>query len=309
MKYYITIDGGTTNTRVNLIRDNKLVSSAKISLGARDCVSGSDELKSAICDKIDNLCLQNSLKSKDLTAIIASGMITCEYGVFTLAHLPAPVGIAELHNGMQRADGIFGTLDCYFIPGVKVKSDSPLSTDMMRGEEAEIFGIYRPELKDAVYILPGSHSKHVYTDGSGRISHFKTVMTGEMISALASGTILKATVRLDLDGFDADALIEGYNAADDLGLGDALFKVRIMKNLFDRSDLECYSFFLGAVMHDEVESLAKSNAKYAVIGGKGQLRETLATLLRAKTDLEVITLDDKETEQATAIGAIRIFEF
>lgn len=309
MKYYITIDGGTTNTRVNLVCNEKVLSSAKIPLGARDCVNGSDKLKAAICDKIDNLCLQNSLKPEDLTAVVASGMITCEYGVFTLAHLPAPAGIAELHNGMQKAEGIFGSLDCYFIPGVKVKSDSPLSTDMMRGEEAEIFGLYRPELKDAVYILPGSHSKHVYTDEVGRISHFKTVMTGEMISALASGTILKATVRLDLDGFDANSLIDGYNAAEDLGLGDALFKVRIMKNLFDGSDLECYSFFLGAVMHDEVEALAKSNAKYAVIGGKGQLRESLATLLRAKTNLEVITLDDKTTESATALGAIRIFEF
>ncbi len=309
MKYYITIDGGTTNTRVNLVCNEKVLSSAKIPLGARDCINGSDALKSEICSKIDNICLQNSIKKEDLTAVIASGMITCEYGVFTLAHIPAPAGIKELHNGMKKAVGIFGSLDCCFIPGVKVKNDSPLSTDMMRGEETEIFGLYRPELENTVYILPGSHSKHVYTDKDGRISHFKTVMTGEMISALASGTILKATVRLDLDGFDSSALIEGYDAAERLGLGDALFKVRIMKNLFEKSDLECYSFFLGAVMHDEVEALARSNAKYAVIGGKGQLRESLATLLRAKTKLDVITLDDKTTESATALGAVRIFEF
>ena len=309
MKYYITIDGGTTNTRVNLVHNEKIISSAKISLGARDCINGSDALKLAICDKIDNLCLQNSLKKEDLRAVIASGMITCEYGVFTLPHITAPAGIGELHNGMKKAEGIFGSLDCYFIPGIKVKTDSPLTTDMMRGEEAEIVGLYRPELDGAVYILPGSHSKHIFVDEKGRISHFKTMMTGEMISALAGETILKGTVRLDLEGFDSKALLDGYDAADELGLGDALFKVRIMKNLFDASDIECYSFFLGAVMHDEIKSLAKSKAKYAVIGGKGQLRESMACLIREKTTVEVITLDDKATESATAIGAVRIFEF
>jgi 2-dehydro-3-deoxygalactonokinase len=180
---------------------------------------------------------------------------------------------------------------------------------MMRGEEAEIVGLYRPEFDGAVYILPGSHSKHIFVDEKGRISHFKTMMTGEMISALADGTILKGTVRLDLEGFDSKALLDGYDAADELGLGDALFKVRIMKNLFGASDIECYSFFLGAVMHDEIKSLAKSKAKYAVIGGKGQLRESMACLIREKTSVEVIALDDKSTESATAIGAVRIFEF
>lgn len=309
MKYYITIDGGTTNTRVNLVCNEKVLSSAKIPLGARDCINGSDALKSEICSKIDNICLQNSIKKEDLTAVIASGMITCEYGVFTLAHIPAPAGIKELHNGMKKAVEIFGSLDCYFIPGIKMKTDSPLTTDMMRGEEAEIVGLYRPELDGAVYILPGSHSKHIFVDEKGRISHFKTMMTGEMISALAGGTILKGTVRLDLEGFDSKALLDGYDAADELGLGDALFKVRIMKNLFGASDIECYSFFLGAVMHDEIKSLAKSKAKYAVIGGKGQLRESMACLIREKASVEVIALDDKSTESATALGAVRIFEF
>ena len=102
---------------------------------------------------------------------------------------------------------------------------------------------------------------------------------------------------------------ELIDAAEKLGLNDALFKVRIMKNLFKSSDLECYSFFLGAVMEAEVRSLKNSKAKMAVIGGKGQLRESFAAILRNRTSTEVITLPDEVTEQASAVGAVRIFEY
>ncbi len=309
MKYYIAIDGGTTNTRVNLVCDEKVIASEKISIGAKDCIDGSEALKTAIIEKIDNICLQTGVKKENITAAVASGMITCEYGLFTLPHLSAPAGLAELHGGMKVSKGIFGSLDCYFIPGVKMLSKDALSTDMMRGEEAEIMGIYTPDLSGSAFVLPGSHSKHIYIDSEGRISSFKTMLTGEMISALANGTILKGTVRLDFKEFDAAALLSGYDAAEMLGLNDALFKVRIMKNLFNKSDLDCYSFFIGAVMHSEVNSLKNSGAKKAVIGGKEQLRESFATILRNRTSLEVITLSDTVTEKASAIGAIRIFEY
>ena len=96
MKYYITIDGGTTNTRVHLVEYGRVTQSKKISLGARDCMGGSDALKDAITKEIDNITLQKGIKPDDISAIIASGMITCEYGLCPLAHLVAPVGIEEL---------------------------------------------------------------------------------------------------------------------------------------------------------------------------------------------------------------------
>lgn len=308
MKYYISIDGGTTNTRVHLVCGEKVLASEKISIGAKDCIGGSEPLKQTIIEKIENICLQNSIKTEEIEAVIASGMITCEYGLFTLPHISAPAGLSELHSGIVKAEKILGELDCYFIPGVKMLGSDALSTDMMRGEEAEIMGIYTPALSGAAFVLPGSHSKHIYIN-EGRISNFKTMLTGEMISALAGGTILKGTVRLDFKEFDTPALLSGYDAAEILGLNDALFKVRIMKNLFDKTELECYSFFLGAVMHSEVNSLKNSGAKKAVIGGKGQLRESFATILRNRSSIEVITLPDTVTEQASAIGAVRIFEY
>lgn len=310
MKYYITIDGGTTNTRVNLVANRKVIDTRKISLGAKDCTDSSNSLKSAIVAEIDNICLQNSIIISDIKAVIASGMITSEYGLFPLKHLFAPAGIGELHQGLAKAENMFGTLPCYFIPGVKMLTESPETTDMMRGEETEIAGLLADrDPEGAVFILPGSHSKHIYLDKDGKISNFKTMLTGEMVSALTSGTILKGTVSLGFKGFDSSSLISGYDAAESLGLNDALFKVRIMKNLFDKSDIECYSFFIGAIMEAEVRSLKASDAKTAIIGGKASLREPLAYLLRNKTDLNAIALTDNEAANAAAIGAVKIFEY
>lgn len=309
MKYYITIDGGTTNTRVHLVEDGRVTQSKKISLGARDCMGGSDALKDAITKEIDNITLQKGIKPDDISAIIASGMITCEYGLCPLTHLVAPVGIEELHNGIHRVEGMFGALECYFIPGVKTAPTDPMSADMMRGEEAEIVGLASEGEGDTVYILPGSHTKHILLDKSGKISEIKTLLTGEMIAALAENTILKGSVRLDLSDFDRESILSGYDTARERGLNTALFKVRILKNLFSKSELECYSFFLGAIMSAEIVELEKTGVSRAVIGGKAQLRESLAHIIRERTDMQVITVEDARTECATAIGAVKIFEY
>ena len=50
MKNYITIDGGTTNTRISLIIDGRAVETIKLSLGARSGIDNNDALKKAIAD-------------------------------------------------------------------------------------------------------------------------------------------------------------------------------------------------------------------------------------------------------------------
>ena len=309
MSIYVTVDGGTTNTRVNLVSDGKLLASEKISIGAKDCKGGNEELKNAISHSIDKLCLHFNIKKEEITAVIASGMITSEYGLCNLPHIEAPSGIAELHRGMKRVDGLFPELSCYFIPGVKLTSDDALSADMMRGEETEIIGLSHSHGEGTLYILPGSHSKHVRLDKDGRIYDFKTLMTGEMISALAGGTILSGSVRLDLEGFDKQALLAGYDAALKLGLNGALFKTRIMKNLFSKTEAECYSFFLGAILSGELSGGFEDGITTAVIGGKASLREPTAYIISERTSVKPISPSDEECELATTLGAIRIFEF
>ncbi len=308
MKYYIALDGGTSNTRLRLIADGAVVSVEKISVGA-GTAGGKEKWSAEIAGAIGALLSKNGISERDVTAVIASGMVTSEYGLFSLAHLCAPAGLSELASGMAetRIEGI--GIPAFFIPGVKQAAVCAEDADMMRGEEAEIMGLLPYGGNDCTYVLPGTHSKHATVDGEGRIAQFKTFMTGEMIAALSSATILRDAVDLSIEGYDPDALLRGYDAAVKNGLGAALFKTRIMKNLFAEDARACYSFFLGAILADEIQSLASGGAKKVLIAGKPSLRDPMLTLIEKRTNLAAVLCDADVIENASVLGAIRIFEY
>ncbi len=306
--HYIALDGGTTNTRLRLIGNGAVFAVKKLPLGAGNA-GGKARWSAAVAKAAKELLSENSLAENDIAAVIASGMVTSEYGLFPLAHLPSPAGIADLRAGMAetKIEGL--DIPCFFIPGVKQNAPSAEDSDMMRGEEAEIMGLLPYGGNDCTYVLPGTHSKHATVDGEGRISHFQTFMTGEMIAALSSATILRDAVDLSIEGYDPDALLRGYDAAVKNGLGAALFKTRIMKNLFAEDARACYSFFLGALLADEIQSLARGEAKKVLIAGKPSLRDPMLTLIEKRTNLAAVPCDADVIENASVLGAIRIFEY
>ena len=95
MKRYITVDGGTTNTRVFLVEDGAVTDSVKISIGTRASIDDKTALPRGIKDAVNSILTGHSLSDTDITAIIASGMITSEHGLCPLDHIIAPAGIAE----------------------------------------------------------------------------------------------------------------------------------------------------------------------------------------------------------------------
>ncbi len=307
MARYITVDGGTTNTRMSLVVDGRVVGTKKYNVGARASIDGKAPLIDAIRRGISELLSEGSLTEGEVDCIIASGMITSEHGLMELPHLKAPVGPAELHNGMVRAEiPEITSIPFSFIRGVRCGGD-PLSTDMMRGEETELMGIIGED-PAGVYLLPGSHAKVVRVDDAGKITNFVTTLTGEMIHALSTETILKSSLKLD-SALCREALLEGFDAKMQYGLNATLFKVRTMKSLFGRSDSEVYSFFLGAVLSDEISAVGLMNPERIVIGGKRQLREAEAILLEACAKCEAVCLSDDEVDNSTAIGAVKIYEY
>jgi len=306
MANYITVDGGTTNTRVYLVSDGRIVNYIKFKMGARDCIKGGAEYRARLSSAIESLLCDNRMERAAVSAVILSGMLTSEYGLCPVDHLVAPVGAAELHRGMKKCKIEGVEIPCYFIPGVKIGTDELSMADMMRGEETEIIGL-SSNLKEQVYVLPGSHSKHVRLDGSGRICDITTFMTGEMLSALSEGTILKDAVSLNACNISAEHLVSGCLMAEHEGISAALFKTRILKNLFSADASACYSFFLGAILSPEIILLEKRGLDVA-IGGKSLLRDPMKLLLDLRGKLKVSTFSDDETNCATAIGAVRIFE-
>ena len=308
MANYITVDGGTTNTRVSLVLNGKIFGTKKLSLGARKGIDDKNLQRTALREAISEFLTEASLSPCDVERVIASGMITSEFGLIKLDHVIAPAGIEQLHESMHETvlEDITD-IPFAFIRGVKILDNGFENTDLMRGEETEIIGL-QPD-KNSVVILPGSHSKIILTDSDERISQFSTMLTGEMIYALSQDTILKDAVDLSVSEIDEEYLICGYHYAISEGLNKALFKVRILKNVFAAEKAKTYSFFLGAVLSDEIQSVLRLSPKQIFIGGKSQIKQAMSTIFKNESDINLTLYDNSTVDESVISGAIKIFEF
>ena len=309
MSIYITIDGGTTNTRINLVENKEITDSLKINVGIRMNMENEGFLKNEIRTAIKEILLKNNLLEKDIDCILASGMITSEFGLCHLEHINVPAGIDELHNSMKE---VFireiSAIPFVFIRGVKSLSDNFEKTDIIRGEETELMGIMKETTDECMYIFPGSHSKIIKTDNKGRICDFTTMLTGEMIYALSQSTILKDSVDLSVENINSEYLLKGFDFCRIAGINKSLFKTRILKNVFGCSKEETYSFFIGIVLCGEIDEIIDCDAKTIVIGGKTQIREALALILEKRCKKNIVVLDENTVKYSTALGAVKIYE-
>lgn len=309
MANYITIDGGTTNTRVSLVRDMKILDVQKYAVGAKIGSENKQILKNTIKDAVNQILSNNNMKESDITKILASGMITSDGGLCNLGHLVVPCGINELTLGMhETVIEEISSIPFVFVRGVKKCGETIEDIDMMRGEETELIGLGERLEADCLYVLPGSHSKLIFTDSKGRISQFSTELTGELISAVAEGTILINSIDLKNSKTDFNYLCKGYEYSKKHGMNSALFKVRILDKLLGKSPDEVFGFFLGAVLAPEIENIIKTNAKKVIICGKEELKIPTAMLVRKFSSKEVIEIDSDVASKAATIGIIRIFE-
>lgn len=251
----------------------------------------------------------NDLSENNIDSVICSGMITSELGLINLPHLILPSDTEAMHRGIEYAEfPEISSIPFAFIRGLKTSCENLASSDMMRGEETELAGLCTSFEPNCLYILPGSHSKHIYTDDHGRIVDFSTHMTGELIAAVSGHTILSGSINLNCTQFDAEYLEKGFNYTKEQGINAALFKVRTLKVLFNPNDKDIYSFFMGVVLHGEIESIIKSSSSKTVIGGKAALKLPMAHLLNKYSDKELITVPDEISDSASVRGAIRIYE-
>ena len=308
MSTYITIDGGTSSTRVNLLQNKTIIDSVKLSIGARVSIENREKYVNAIKSAIDEIISKNN--ASDVKRILASGMITSEFGLCNLPHLNAPAGIKELHNAMYETTvGEISDIPFVFMRGIKLDGQAISDSDMMRGEETELMGIMQDEYSECIYVLPGSHSKIIKVDDNGKITSFFTTLTGEMIASLSQGTILKDAVDLSVDDISNEYLLKGYEYTVSEGINKALFKVRILKNKFNCTPQEVYSFFMGTVLCDEIQNIIKEEAKTVVLGGREQIKRAMTLILKEKTHKNIVELDEKTVAHSTSVGMAKIYEY
>lgn len=139
--------------------------------------------------------------------VFLSGMITSRNGWVETPYVETPATLADLAAGAVGrvlSDG----MELRFLPGVCQRSPSP---DVMRGEEIQVFGTFGPE-EDGVAVLPGTHSKWVRVE-RGRITGFRTFMTGEVFAVMRRHSILGRLIPEGEDEAREAAFLAGVRQA------------------------------------------------------------------------------------------------
>ena len=177
---------------------------------------------------------------------LISGMAGSRQGWAEAPYVACPAGPDELarHLLWIERDRIA------LVPGLSDRQgDVP---DVMRGEEVQIFGAMRlAGLADGLFVLPGTHSKWATVCG-GKVTGFRTFMTGEVYGLFAQHSILARTLDANTP-LDEAAFRRGVARA---GTGESLlnsaFGVRALA-LFDRlSPAQSASYLSGLLIGEEI---------------------------------------------------------
>jgi 2-dehydro-3-deoxygalactonokinase len=130
------------------------------------------------------------------SVVLMSGMVGSKQGWAEAPYATMPSGADELAAGLIEVPF---DCRCLIVPGVRRTGATP---DVMRGEETQLVGL-EDELDGKLVVLPGTHSKWVWRK-AGRITWFRTCMTGELFDLLGKHSLLGRSMageQIDPDGF------------------------------------------------------------------------------------------------------------
>lgn len=316
MPSYLVVDSGTTRTRVRLWSDQRIKAVHEAQAGAKDvAIQGSNApIRAALTTLIRTL---RDTHPEPIDAIVCSGMITSNVGLYEVPHLIAPVAEADLSRQVVRHDFPEITeLPMYFIPGVKTlgsggRWEDLAAYDVMRGEEVECFGLLAQltATPPLAFFHCGSHHKLIVIDEAGRIARSSTAMTGELLAAISQHTILASSlVALNDLKIDDRAFEAGLRTTEVLGLGRALFLVRVGETIAGYSREAMTSFLLGALAGLDLKLIDHDldAAVPLVIYGSGAFPNLLGEYLAEQGKRQVTVLSSQQSELAAVVGAVNI---
>ena len=179
----IALDWGTSNLRASLLDPSgHSIEQRHSAMGVMKVPAGTfDAVLVELCgDWMQEHCLP----------LIASGMVGSRQGWKEAPYLDCPATLKQAAHQLTALEfehPDLGSHKVYIAPGLKC-IDANGQTDVMRGEETQIWGAQLPP--SSICVLPGTHSKWIWLDGEGDFQNFKTFMTGELYSLLTQHSIL-----------------------------------------------------------------------------------------------------------------------
>ena len=191
---------------------------------------------------------------------LACGMIGSRQGWVEAPYAQCPAGFSELARTLTWTRVAATRIG--FVPGLSWQDN-----DVMRGEETQIAGALAALGVDGgVFVLPGTHSKWAVVE-HGRVTVFRTFMTGEVFATLRRHSILGRLMPAEDPPFDAGTFTDGCQRAQAGAILHALFSART-EGLFARRPSEALpSYLSGLLVGEEVRealSLAPATSVYLV---------------------------------------------
>lgn len=276
--HFISCDWGTTRMRLRLVDSSSggIVAAHSTDDGIRQIASVSPAGKARRERLGETLERGIAALAPDLPSdlpVVMSGMASSNLGWEELpyAALPAAVDGASLHF----VDLLHVKRRVRLISGLRSE------TDVMRGEETELIGLFstpgrRPLSENCTVILPGSHSKHVRLN-AGKITNFTTFLTGELFELLTRQSTLSNAAEPE---FDPEAFAAGVAASRTLGLSAALFQTRARVVLGSLPASGSRAFLSGALIGAELSTLCGDAARPLVLAAGADLAREYALALR-----------------------------
>ncbi len=320
----LCLDMGTTRTRVWFVHEGNIVARAAEDFGVRNLVTGKAARTKQSLRNLLHAVEQEAWKHNAVhrpECIVAAGMIGALQGLHEVPHIAAPAGARQLADAIVRVELVEITqLPLYIVPGVRQQAadstDEGICTgDVMRGEESLIVGLVasgRMRARECLLNL-GSHWKWIVLDGECQIASSRTSLTGEMIHAVQTHTLLASGLSPERpEVFDMHWLHEGMRQSQREGLFRALLCVRLLELSGRTNSEQRISFLYGAFIQQEISVMRTSaffsempHAKVLIAGSPALSMCWQEQLRELGWDAEAMTAE--EVERAYLQGLFHLF--
>ncbi|MEX0648682.1 MAG: 2-dehydro-3-deoxygalactonokinase [Balneolaceae bacterium] len=231
-------------------------------------------------------------------SVVVSGMASASIGLKELPYQTLPVSLddPDLYvESFKPTDQL--TPNLYLVSGIRT------SGDVIRGEETQLLGLSeKTNLQNGVYIMPGTHSKHVFIKDR-TITDFKTYLTGELFEVLATQSTLSDSVSEPENPEVSEAFKAGCEASRRENLLHSLFTIRSRDLLQKTPGDENYDYLSGLLIGSELSAFANQPPEQVVIAGENPLLNYYSEACRV---LKINYTEAKMTAEITAAAHRKI---
>ena len=286
---FIAVDWGTTNRRAYLIgAGGALEGEMEDDRGI--LAVGTGNFPAAVAH------IRETLGDRPL---LLAGMVGSNRGWIEAPYVPCPADADELAAHIIWAEEGRTAI----VPGLSFLDDR--RGDVMRGEEVQMFGALAAGHipADGLVCHPGTHNKWVTIEG-GRVTRFRTVMTGELFSLLKEHSILSDLLQSTVRPGEAFAAGVAHGLADE-DVTAELFSVRARVLLGQSERAAAASYTSGLLIGADLRvGLRRAGEGPIAVMGRPELTALYSAALRIAGWATV----EVDGEEAFLAGAKRLAE-